>query len=78
MKWLLILVLFPALAFASENCETQFGGKCKELCAANEDAAEGAFIDCTEKEECCVERLRPQTEDVKRGSETKKAEQPAR
>ncbi|MBI5640023.1 MAG: hypothetical protein HZA17_06320 [Nitrospirae bacterium] len=56
MRWLLIMVLLPSFAFASENCVTQFGGKCRDACAPNEYEAEGAFIDCAEKEQCCVEK----------------------
>jgi hypothetical protein len=63
MKWLLIMVLFPALVFASENCAVQFHGKCKDECAPGEVAAEGAFIDCADKEECCVEKESPKKED---------------
>lgn len=54
MKWLLVFVLFPALAFAGEDCASQLGGKCKEICAPNEVAEQGAFLDCAEKERCCV------------------------
>jgi len=54
MKWVLFFVLFPALAIASEECATQLGGKCRTVCAPNERSEQGAFIDCTEKEECCV------------------------
>jgi plastocyanin len=54
MKWILILVLFPALALASEECATQLGGKCRTVCAPNEKSEQGAFLDCTEKEKCCV------------------------
>ncbi len=63
MKWLLVMFLFPALAFASENCAVQFHGKCKDVCAPGEMAAEGAFIDCTDKEECCVEQESTKNDD---------------
>jgi hypothetical protein len=59
LKWLLVFVLFPTLAFASENCATQYNGVCKEVCASAEEPAEGAFIDCGEKQECCVARAVP-------------------
>jgi len=55
MKWLLlILILFPALAFASEDCSTQFRGKCRDVCTPDEAAEQGAFIDCAENQQCCV------------------------
>ena len=47
-------MLFPALALASEECATQLGGKCRTVCAPNEKSEQGAFLDCTEKEKCCV------------------------
>jgi hypothetical protein len=59
LKWLLIIVLFPTLAFASENCATQYNGVCRDVCASEEEPAEGAFIDCTEKQACCVVRAVP-------------------
>ena len=61
MKWLLMLILFPTLAFASEDCASQLGGKCKEVCAPNETAEQGAFIDCTEQQKCCVTKEAPKT-----------------
>ena len=54
MKLVLVLMLFPALVFASEECATQLGGKCRTVCAPNEKPEQGAFLDCTEKEKCCV------------------------
>jgi plastocyanin len=64
MHWLLIVVLFPALAFASEECATQLGGKCKDVCAPHERSEQGAFIDCTEKEKCCVPNDASKTQDI--------------
>ena len=61
MKWLLILILFPALAFASEDCSTQLKGKCRDVCAPGETAEQGAFIDCAENQKCCVQREAPET-----------------
>lgn len=58
-KWLLVFVLFPALAFASENCVTQYNGICRDVCTPAEEPAEGAFIDCAEKQECCVAKAAP-------------------
>ena len=59
MKWVLVLVLFPALVFASEDCADQLGGKCKEVCAPGEAPEQGAFIDCTETQKCCVRKEEP-------------------
>jgi plastocyanin len=61
MKWLLTFLLLPALAFASEECASQLGGKCKELCSPNETAEQGAFIDCAEQQKCCVLKEAPKT-----------------
>ncbi|TAN41871.1 MAG: hypothetical protein EPN22_14120 [Nitrospirae bacterium] len=33
-----------------------FDGKCKDSCAENESTEQGAFLDCTEKQECCVQK----------------------
>jgi len=56
-RWIMILfLLFPFSASASENCVGQFGGICRDACAPGEEAAEGAFIDCTDKQDCCVLR----------------------
>lgn len=54
MKWILVLVLFPALAFAGEECATQLGGKCRTVCAPNERVKQGTFSDCAKEESCCV------------------------
>ncbi|MBI5100996.1 MAG: hypothetical protein HZB33_04085 [Nitrospirae bacterium] len=56
MKWILAMILFPAISFGSENCVTQYHGTCRESCLHNEEVAEGAFIDCSDKEECCVKK----------------------
>jgi hypothetical protein len=65
MKWslLFLLLLIPALAFGGEDC-SMFDGKCKDVCAENEVAEPGAFMDCTEKQECCV----PKRETKKTGT----------
>jgi len=70
LKWLLVFVLFPTLAFASENCVTQYNGVCRDVCASDEEPAEGAFIDCTEKQECCVVKAVPQKKDSVGGDAT--------
>jgi hypothetical protein len=69
MKWLLVMVLLPSLVYASENCVTQYKGTCKDVCSQNEEPADGAFIDCSEKQECCVSKPGPDKVDVKSGSE---------
>lgn len=57
MNWIILLfLLFPLAAFGSENCSIQFNGICRDSCAAAEEAAEGAFIDCADKQDCCVLR----------------------
>ena len=75
MKWLLVMVLLPSLAYASENCVTQYKGTCKDVCSQNEEAADGAFIDCSEKQECCVRKSIPDNDGVKSGSEKETPEQ---
>lgn len=54
MQWLLVLLLLPSIAFASEDCASQFRGKCRNVCAPDETAEQGAFIDCAETQRCCV------------------------
>ena len=54
MRWVLLLVLFPGLVFASEQCVTQFGGKCKATCASNERSQQGASLGCAEDQKCCL------------------------
>jgi len=60
MKWLMILILFPALVMAGETCP-QVGGKCREACAPDEAAEKGEFLDCTDKQQCCVPMEAPKT-----------------
>jgi len=47
-------MLLATQAYASENCVIQFKGECRTRCLSGEAPAEGAFIDCDEKQECCV------------------------
>lgn len=61
MKWLLLLLVFPSVVIASEECATQLGGKCRAACAPDEKAEQGAFLDCTEMEKCCVPNERPKS-----------------
>jgi len=53
MKWLLVLLLLSS-ALASEECVAQLGGKCRTGCEPTEKSEPGAFVDCSEKEKCCV------------------------
>ena len=55
---LFLLLLIPALAFGGELCP-QFNGECKDVCAENEAAEEGTFMDCSEKQVCCVPKAPP-------------------
>lgn len=64
MRWLWILIFIPAVAFAGENC-SMFGGKCRDVCAQNETAELGAFIDCTDRQECCVAVEMPKSDTTK-------------
>jgi len=50
-----LLLLFSSRVFAGEEC-SMVGGICKDACAADEEAAVGAFLDCTDKQECCVKK----------------------
>lgn len=56
LQLLFLLLLIPTLAFGGENCY-MFNGKCKDVCAENEVAEDGAFMDCTEKQECCTPKM---------------------
>ncbi len=49
------MLLFPAAALAGEDC-SMLGGTCKKVCAAHEEAAKGAFLDCSDTQECCVKK----------------------
>lgn len=51
---LAVAALCPALVLASEQCVAQLGGKCRPACATGEKAEPGAFVDCGEKQACCV------------------------
>lgn len=55
MTWVLILVLFPALAFASDECATQFNGKCRDVCTSDERPAQAIF-GCSKNEKCCIKK----------------------
>jgi len=64
MRWLCLILLFPALAIAGEDC-AMLNGACKEVCAVHEDAAKGAFLDCTDNQECCIKKEVVRSEDKK-------------
>jgi hypothetical protein len=56
MRWLyLLMLLIPAVASAGEDC-SMFNGTCREVCGAGEEAEKGAFLDCSDKQECCVKK----------------------
>ncbi len=70
-KWVLIMVLgLSGSVFASENCVEQYKGICRDTCPHGEIAAEGAFIDCDEKQECCVADSTSKKPEAKQGGET--------
>ena len=55
LKWVFLMFLvLTGSVFASENCVEQYKGICRDACPKGEISAEGAFIDCGEKQECCV------------------------
>lgn len=72
MRWLWLFLLIPALASAGENC-SMLGGTCKEVCAAHEEVAKGAFLDCTDRQDCCVEKETSNSRKLTTGSEGKDA-----
>jgi plastocyanin len=53
---LAVSALRPSLGLASEQCAEQFHGTCRAACGPTEQSEQGAFIDCAEKEKCCVPR----------------------
>ena len=58
MKLICTIFFFLAItsfASGSENCG-MMGGTCRDVCNSDEKILEGAFIDCGEKQECCVYR----------------------
>lgn len=62
MRWLLafIFILITATAFAGENC-SMLGGTCRDACGPDETAEPGAYMDCTDKQECCVPKKESKT-----------------
>ena len=53
--FLMTSLLLPSRGLSGERC-SQFNGNCRNACAANEMDEEGDFLDCTEKQHCCVVR----------------------
>jgi len=53
LRLLFLLLLIPTLVFGAEDC-VQVGGKCKDVCAENEVVEDGTYMDCSEKQVCCV------------------------
>lgn len=51
---LVLQLCTPASLFAAEEC-SKLGGTCRPACAGGEAAEAGAFLDCTDREECCVQ-----------------------
>ncbi|HAS54049.1 MAG: hypothetical protein A2X56_06580 [Nitrospirae bacterium GWC2_57_13] len=53
-----LLLCVPVIVLGAEECSL-FRGACKEACAPNEKAEAGAFLDCTDSQECCVKEEAP-------------------
>ncbi len=72
-KWMIVaLLLLSCPVFASEQCD-QYGGTCRETCLPNEVIeTAGAFIDCTNKQECCVKAATEQKQDTDARTDTEK------
>jgi hypothetical protein len=49
------MLLLPTFAFAGEDCSL-VGGTCREVCSVHEEIEKGAFMDCSDKQECCVKK----------------------
>lgn len=58
----------PSAGLASENC-AMMNGVCRDACNADEQILEGAFIDCGDKQECCIAKPQPRTQDKDSGAE---------
>lgn len=77
MRFLYLIFLFPALASAGEDC-SMLGGICREVCGVHEEAEKGAFLDCTDKQECCVKKEADGSADRKSHPDGKVNEQKSR
>lgn len=62
LKSAVMLLLVASAAYAGEEC-APLGGVCREACGPHETAASGAFLDCTDKQECCVSNGREKQPD---------------
>jgi len=58
-----LLLLLPAVVYGGEEC-SMVGGTCRDACTADEYAEVGAFLDCTEKQECCVKKEEQPARDI--------------
>ncbi|MHB8883240.1 MAG: hypothetical protein ACYC69_17245 [Thermodesulfovibrionales bacterium] len=74
LRLVFVLLLLAGPAFGSEQCVGQYSGTCRDVCKADEEAADGAFIDCSEKEECCVAKAAPKEKQDPRPAEEKKTQ----
>jgi hypothetical protein len=59
------LVMTSSYAVAGEDCG-MMGGKCRELCKPDEEIVQGAYLDCSEKQECCVPKPEQKEQENKR------------
>jgi hypothetical protein len=56
VKWFLLLVMFfPTFVLAGEYCADDYRGICRYDCLQDETPADGGFIDCDDKQVCCIE-----------------------
>lgn len=64
LKSVVLLLVVSSVAHAGEEC-VPLGGVCREVCRPHETVAVGAFLDCTDKQECCVPNSREKQMDNK-------------
>ena len=48
-----LVTAVPSIVHSSESC-SMMGGTCRDACGRNENAEAGDFLDCGEKQECCI------------------------
>lgn len=71
-KWMIAMLLFlPCPSFAGEEC-VQLGGTCREACLPDEVIEVGAFLDCSDKQECCMKTDPAPAQEQKTGPDTEK------
>jgi hypothetical protein len=51
--FLVFLLASASPIMAGESC-SMLNGACRDVCGQNEEAQQGAFEDCGEKQECCL------------------------